>query len=158
MYIDKLAQDVVQSLREKNLRVSFAESCTGGMISSAIVSVPGSSSVLDLSIVTYANRAKIEFTDVTQDVLDNHGAVSRQTALLMASGIKRTARCDIGVGVTGIAGPDGGSDSKPVGTVYIAVNNGDDFTVKKFNFSGNRQEIRTQTTIKALEILYDFYL
>jgi nicotinamide-nucleotide amidase len=141
--------NIVQLLREKKLRVAFAESCTGGMASAAVTSVAGSSSVLDMSIVTYSNYAKIEYTDVTQAVLDAHGAVSEQTALLMASGIRKRAGADIGVGITGIAGPDGGTSEKPVGTVYIAVND----KVKHFVFSGDRQAIREQTIHQALDML-----
>lgn len=149
--VDKLAQDVVQLLRQHNLRVSFAESCTGGMVSAAITSVSGASEVLDLSITTYANPAKIQYTDVTDEVLSVYGAVSSQTALLMAQGIKARADADIGVGITGIAGPDGGTVEKPVGTVYVAVNS----NVKHFLFTGNRKEIREQTTIHALMMCRD---
>jgi PncC family amidohydrolase len=151
MDINILAETIVKELTNKGLKVSFAESCTGGMISSAVTSVPGSSRVLDLAVTTYADSAKIQFTDVTQGVLDEHGAVSSQTALLMASGIRRASKSDIGVSVTGIAGPDGGSDEKPVGTVYIAVNE----RVECFLFLGNRQEIRKQTTKQTLKMLQE---
>jgi PncC family amidohydrolase len=151
MSIDRYAQDIVELLRQKNLRVAFAESCTGGMAVCAIVSVPNSSEVLDLSIITYADRAKIEYTDVTPAILAAHGAVSSETALAMASGIRKRAGSDIGVGITGIAGPGGGSSEKPVGTVYIAVND----RAELFRFNGDRQSIREQTTLQALRILYD---
>jgi len=153
--IYKLAENLVKLLKEKKLKVSFAESCTGGMASSAITSVAGSSDVLDLSIVTYANSAKIKFTDVTQEILDKHGAVSSQTALLMAQGIRATSGADIGVGITGIAGPDGGTDDKPVGTVYVAVDNWDRIQVKHFTFEGGRQQIREQTVKQALEMIQE---
>jgi PncC family amidohydrolase len=154
MSIESLAQDIVNSLKSKNQRAAFAESCTGGMVSAAITSVPGSSRVLDLSIVTYSNQAKIEYTDVTQEVLGKHSAVSSQTAQLMAQGIRARANADIGIGITGIAGPDGGTDEKPVGTVYIAVND----RIEHCVFTGDRQQVREQTTRQALEMLHDCIL
>jgi len=158
MNIEKTAQAVVSLLREKNQKVAFAESCTGGMVSSAIISVAGSSQVLDLSIVTYANEAKVKYTHVTDEVLATYGAVSEETARLMARGIHEKAKADFGVGITGIAGPDGGTAKKPVGTVYIAVDSCENQQVKHCLFTGNRQEIREQTTQKALEMLYDCIL
>jgi len=151
----------VKLLKEQGLRVSFAESCTGGMATAAITSVDGSSAVLDLSIVTYANSAKTMYTDVTDEVLEEYGAVSEQTAQLMSSGIKKRAMSDIGVGITGIAGPTGGSPQKPVGTVYIAIDSGEFQTVKHFLFSSppetknKRQAIRIQTAVQALAMLID---
>ena len=151
--IDKLAQDVVQSLKSKQKRVAFAESCTGGMVSAAITSVDGASEVLDLSMTTYANWAKVKYTDVTDEMLNAHGAVSSETALAMASGIRMTADSDIGIGITGIAGPGGGSESKPVGTVYIGIDCGNSQSVEHFVFEGGRNEVREQTTKMALMIL-----
>ena len=146
-----LSQEIVRLLKEKNMKISFAESCTGGMVSAAITSVEGASGILDLSITTYANQAKIQYTDVTEEVLAAHGAVSEQTAALMASGIRKRSASDIGVGITGIAGPGGGSREKPVGTVYIAINYGENETlIKHFAFIGDRQSVRSQTTEQAL--------
>ncbi|MCL2037178.1 MAG: CinA family protein [Oscillospiraceae bacterium] len=148
------AQDVVEILRERGLKIAFAESCTGGMVSAAITGIPGSSAVLDLSIVTYSNSAKVKYTQVTEEVLREHGAVSSQTAELMAQGIRSTAGSDIGVGITGIAGPDGGSIEKPVGTVYIAVFSGEKNDVKHFEFAGDRQAVREATCRHALTMIY----
>jgi PncC family amidohydrolase len=160
--IENLAQDVVNSLISKNLKVSIAESCTGGMVCAAITSVPGASRVLESGLVTYANKAKIKYTDVTQKVLNAWGAVSEQTALLMASGIVKNTGT-IGMGITGIAGPDGGiperenRPEKPVGTVYIAVAQKSGVSFCEHHvFTGNRQQIREKTTKRALEILHDF--
>jgi len=149
MTIEILSENAVKLLKEKGLRVAFAESCTGGMVSAAITSVAGSSQVLDLSIVTYSNGAKVKYVEVSERVLAKYGAVSSQTALQMAAGIKAAANADIGVGITGIAGPDGGSDEKPVGTVYVAVND----RVEHFEFTGNRKEIREETTKQTLTML-----
>lgn len=151
------AQDVVYLLKKCKLRISFAESCTGGMVSAAITEVDGASEVLDMSIVTYANWAKTAYTDVTEEVLTVHGAVSGQTALMMAAGIRKRSGADIGVGITGIAGPGGGSPEKPVGTVYIAVDPGGALEVtpmvRHFAFSGERNEVRIQTLQQTLTLL-----
>ncbi|MCL2754379.1 MAG: CinA family protein [Oscillospiraceae bacterium] len=175
MYI--LAQNVVETLKTRGLRVAFAESCTGGMLAAAITSVPGSSAVLDMSIITYANSAKIEYTDVTQNDLDIQGAVSERIARLMASGIRRRSGADIGVGITGIAGAfnsgcvsqpsqgeqsppfdTGASVEKPVGTVYIAIDSERSSEVRHCVFAGDRQSVREQTTQFTLEVLHDYSL
>jgi len=156
-YVDKTAYDVVKLLRENNMRVSFAESCTGGLVTAAIVAVSGASEVLDIGMVTYANEAKLRYTDVTEAVLAEHGAVSEEAALAMASGIRREAEADVGVGVTGIAGPGGGSLQKPVGTVYIAVNSVKTSKVKHFVISGkDREAVRTESARQTLILLRDF--
>jgi len=156
----QLAQNVVRELKEQGLRVAFAESCTGGMASAAITAVEGVSDVLDISITAYANWANIEYTDVTEEVLAAHGAVSQQTASLMAQGIRKRADIGnanvIGVGITGIAGPGGGTSAKPVGTVYIAVDSVTRHTVKRFAFAQDRESVRTQTTHQSLIMLIDF--
>ncbi|MCL1880755.1 MAG: CinA family protein [Oscillospiraceae bacterium] len=150
---EKLARVVAQLLRAKGMKVSFAESCTGGLLAATFASVSGISDILDLSFVTYANWAKINYTNVTQDILDEFGAVSEHTAVLMASGVRERSGSNIGVGVTGIAGPEGGSIDKPVGTVYIAFAIEEDTIVEHFNFSGDRNEIRKQTVRQALTLL-----
>ncbi|MDR0197399.1 MAG: CinA family protein [Oscillospiraceae bacterium] len=155
--IDKTARDVVRLLRERGLRVAFAESCTGGMISAAITSVPGSSAVLEACVVTYANWAKEKYAGVTNETLAAHGAVSAETALAMANGIRLETGSDIGGGVTGIAGPDGGSDEKPVGTVYIAVSlEGESQVLRLVMNRGDRQSLRAETTRQTLVLLRDF--
>ena len=168
--IEELAEKVVALLKAGSLSVAFAESCTGGMVSAAVTGVPGSSEVLDLSIVTYANAAKTAYTDVTENILSEHGAVSKETAALMASGIRKRAgevsgknkENIVGVGITGIAGPTGAvpakgnSPEKPVGTVYIAVDSDKTHVIKHFTFTGDRQSVREETTRQALEILHDY--
>jgi nicotinamide-nucleotide amidase len=148
-----LAEKAAELLKARNLRVSFAESCTGGMLAAALVSVPGSSAVFDESIVTYSNEAKIKYTDVTREVLDKHGAVSAETALLMAAGIRRQSGADIGISVTGIASEC--LSSKPVGTVYIAVSTEIKTAARHFLFSGGRNEVREQSTAQALTMLQE---
>ncbi len=147
------AQDAVKILNERNLKISFAESCTGGMAAASIVSVSGSSKVFDMSVVTYSDAAKVEYTDVTEEVLYEYGAVSEQTSALMATGIKRRSKADIGVGITGIAGPGGGTVQKPVGTVYVSIAFQDGVTSKLYNFKGDRQSVREQTVTAALNLI-----
>jgi len=153
-----VSQNIVELLLANSMKVSFAESCTGGMITSAITQVSGSSAVLDMSIVTYSNESKVKYTHVTDEILEAHGAVSEATALHMATGIRERSGADIGVGITGIAGPTGGSEAKPVGTVFIAVVSGKANKVERFLFTGERETVRQQATQKALEVLYDFSL
>lgn len=160
--VDKMAQNVVQLLNEHKQKVASVESCTGGMISAAITSVAGSSQVFDLGICTYANWAKHNFVFVPTDTLDKYGAVSRQTAIAMAEGIRKAAGADFGISTTGIAGPDGGTAEKPVGTVYVgcssklgtaAVNLAIDTENINKNITDIRDYVRKETTKKALEIL-----
>ncbi len=117
--LDKTASNVVKLLLQRGWHVAFAESCTGGLLSQTITSVPGASAVYELGICTYANRIKNKFLGVPNDMLDSFGAVSPEVALAMVSGLSRCSDAEICVSVTGIAGPDGGTPEKPVGTVWF---------------------------------------
>lgn len=119
--IAALAQSIIDGAREKKLKITTAESCTGGMIASAITDISGSSVIFDFGFVTYANEAKADLLYVPSDVLERHGAVSAETARAMAEGALARARADIAVSVTGIAGPDGGTKEKPVGLVWFGL-------------------------------------
>lgn len=137
----------------KNKHVfATAESCTGGLISAAITAVSGSSQWFDRGFVTYTNQAKMDMLGVSSATLESFGAVSVQTACEMASGALQNSKADISVAVTGIAGPTGGTEQKPVGTVCIAFKRrSDDFClVKCHHFDGNRSEVRAQTAMQAL--------
>ena len=112
---------VVRKLKEKGLTISAAESCTGGLFAKTVTDIPGASDVFDRSIVTYSNRAKVEELGVSEETLEKYGAVSEQTAREMAEGIARASGSDICVSVTGIAGPGGGTEEKPVGLIYIGL-------------------------------------
>ncbi len=150
-----LATEIVRILTKKKKTVSFAESCTGGMIASMLVSVPGSSEVFDGSLVTYANQVKHDFLEVRSSTLEKDGAVSRKCAAQMAEGARRAMDADYGVAVTGIAGPGGGTPDKPVGLVYVAVSErGESAAVHKFNLNGDRTAVRTATAKYALRELY----
>ena len=159
--LDKTAENVVQLLVEKNKTVSFAESCTGGMISSAVAGVPGASAVFGFGFVTYANEAKCKLLGVKKETLDAVGAVSEETAVQMAEGARRASGSDLAAAVTGIAGPSGGTPDKPVGTVWIGISSEKGTYAKKFLFDGGefaalydkRTAVRTQTAYTALEMI-----
>lgn len=150
---NSMAQVVYELLVEKNARVSFAESCTGGMLTSMIVDLPGASNVLDESHVTYANASKMQVLGVLTDTLDCYGAVSEECAREMAEGVRRISGADYGVSVTGIAGPDGGTEDKPVGTVYIGVSDENGTIARRFQFRGERGWVRTLSCGNALNLL-----
>ena len=151
---DTLASSVVNLLKEKNMTLSLAESCTGGGIAYEITSVPGSSSVFGFGAATYANEAKVKIAGVSEDTLKKHGAVSPETALEMAEGIRKLSNSDIGLSVTGIAGPDGGSEEKPVGLVYMGISTKNNSYTKRFMLKGNREKIRESTIKKALTEIF----
>lgn len=147
-------EDVVVSLLTKhNLTLSTAESCTGGLIAGRIVNVPGASTVLGEGFITYSNEAKQKYLNVKSSTLKEHGAVSEETAAEMAEGAARAAGSNAALAVTGIAGPDGGTDKKPVGLVYIGCKLNDKLYVKECRFKGNRQKVRENTVIYALDLL-----
>ena len=131
-----LEEVVGARLRERRLKVAVAESCTGGLLTSRLTDVPGSSAYVERSEVCYSNQAKIDSLGVPAALIDEHGAVSEPVARAMAEGIRAKASTDVGIGVTGIAGPGGGTPEKPVGTVAIAVLVGADARVRTFQFVG----------------------
>ncbi len=145
-------------LLEKSRSIAVGESCTGGMVCSLLVDVPGISGVLDRGVVSYSNRSKADLLGVSQDVFKTHGAVSRVTARHMAAGIRAQAGTDIGVAVTGIAGPGGGTREKPVGTVFIGLSTDEGSEVTEYHFRGNRSEIRLQSAQMALDRVRRFLL
>jgi nicotinamide-nucleotide amidase len=135
----------------RGLRIAVAESCTGGLITSRLTDVPGSSRYVEQSVVVYANEAKTALLGVSEDLLREHGAVSEPVAVAMAEGIKTRAKADIGVGVTGIAGPGGGSPEKPVGTVVVAVATDREHRVRTSRFFGDREQVKFQASQSALD-------
>ena len=148
-----IEEEVVDALIKKGLHISCAESCTGGLLTGRIVNVSGASYVLNQSYVTYANEAKHKLLKVKKKTLKKHGAVSKQTAKQMAVGVAKASKAEVGVAVTGIAGPFGGTKDKPVGLVYIAVAYDGKVTVKKCQFYGTRQEVREASVCKALKMV-----
>jgi competence/damage-inducible protein CinA-like protein len=149
----KLEQVVGELLAAKGLHVAAAESCTGGLITSRLTDVPGSSRYLDQSVITYSNEAKTELLGVPTDVLQAHGAVSEPVALAMADGIRVRAAADVGVGVTGIAGPTGGTPDKPVGMVVVAVVTANERRCRTFRFFGDREQVKFQASQSALDMV-----
>jgi nicotinamide-nucleotide amidase len=137
-------------LKKKGMTLSVAESCTGGLIGHRLTSVAGSSDYFDRSVVVYSNNAKMEMLDVPRKVLSRFGAVSEKTALLMAEGIRKKSRTDLGLSVTGIAGPGGGTPEKPVGTVWIALASRQGSKAGHFLFQGRRNQIKILTAYTAL--------
>lgn len=140
-------------LREKGLSLSLAESCTGGLASSLITDIPGSSDYLKGSVIAYSNEVKRELLGVTPDILNKYGAVSKECAESMAIGAMRLFNTDASIAITGIAGPGGGTGRKPVGTVYIAIRVKNRTRVKKFLFKGTRRSIKKQSVEGALLML-----
>ena len=153
--MNESAVALVKALKEKGKKIAFAESCTGGLISAALTDVPGSSAVYDGGVCSYANRIKSALLGVDPVALATEGAVSATVALQMAEGALRVFGADIAVSVTGIAGPDGGTDTKPVGTVFIAVCTKIDNEVVRCKFDGNRASVRKQTVAAALKRAID---
>jgi len=140
-------------LVERTLTIAVAESCTGGLIASRLTDVPGSSRYVERGIVSYSNAAKTELLDVSEEMLKAHGAVSEAVATAMAEGIRSRSRVDIGIGVTGIAGPDGGTAEKPVGMVCIAASSAAGSRVRTFRFVGGREMVKFQASQAALDMV-----
>jgi nicotinamide-nucleotide amidase len=145
-----LEEVVGDLLKQKKMTLSVAESCTGGLIGHRITSVPGSSDYFERGLIVYSNRAKTELLGVPKKVLTRDGAVSRKTACLMAEGVRAQSRSDLGLAVTGIAGPGGGTEEKPVGTVWIALASVRGIKAERFLFSGRRNQIKILTSYTAL--------
>ena len=150
----KLSQKLVRLLGKKKLKVSFAESCTGGLLSSCITSISGSSKVFTLGLVTYSNQAKINILKVPKKIIMKHGAVSYETCLSMVKNLNKISKTNISVSITGVAGPKGGTKQKPVGLVYIGIKKGNKTLVKKFLFkSKKRNSIQRSAVNKALNLV-----
>ncbi len=148
-----LEEKVVELLAERHYTVTTAESCTGGMIAGTIVNAAGASEVLNEGYITYSNEAKERLVGVSHETLERFGAVSEQTAREMAEGAARAAGADAALSATGIAGPGGGTEEKPVGLVYIGCTLNGKTEVKECRFDGNRMENRLHTVKTALEML-----
>ena len=149
-----LANKLVKKLIEKKLTISFAESCTGGMLSSTITSVSGSSKIFNLGLVTYSNKAKVDILKVPKKIISTYGAVSNECCLSMVKNLSKISKANISVSITGVAGPNGGTKLKPVGLVYIGIKKANKIIVQKSLFKNkNRISIQQATTTKVLEIL-----
>jgi nicotinamide-nucleotide amidase len=150
---DSLETIVLKSLKEKGLKLALAESCTGGLVSNMITNVPGTSEVLLESCITYSNEAKIKRLGVSEETLKRYGAVSSQTAYEMAEGIRKTSGADIGGAITGIAGPGGATNQKPVGLVYMAISSSEGTKTRELRLGGNRLRIKSSSALHLLNWL-----
>jgi|TARA_B100000787_G_scaffold1592_1_gene1211 nicotinamide-nucleotide amidase len=149
-----LANKLVKKLIQKKLKISFAESCTGGMLSSTITSVSGSSKVFNLGLVTYSNKVKIDILKVPKKIITNHGAVSKECCLSMVKNLSFISKANISVSITGIAGPGGGTKFKPVGLVYIGIKKGNKIAIKENLFKNkSRISIQKAAVIATLKII-----
>jgi len=153
----KLSQKIIRLLRKKRLKVSFAESCTGGLLSSSITSISGSSKVFTLGLITYSNHAKINILKVPKKIIIKHGAVSYETCLSMVKNLNKISKTNISVSITGVAGPKGGTKQKPVGLVYVGIKKGNKTLIKKYFFKNKkRNSIQRATVNKTLNLILSF--
>ena len=145
---------LIKKLVKKKLKISFAESCTGGMLSSAITSISGASKVFNIGLITYSNHAKIKFLKVNKNIIEKYGAVSHECCFAMVKNLSKISKANINVSITGIAGPKGGTKQKPVGLVFIGIKKGNKIVIKKNLFkSKNRKAIQKATVKKALQLV-----
>ncbi len=143
---------LVHFLKERGMTVSTAESCTGGLLGKSITDISGSSAVYPGGVISYCNRIKHEILGVEQELLDSFGPVSEPVARQMAEGVRRVIGADLGVGITGIAGPNSDDTGRPVGLVYIGVSDGETTLVREFHFDGDRGAIRAQAAEAAADL------
>ena len=150
----KLSKKIVKLLIKKRLKISFAESCTGGMLSSAITSVSGSSKIFKLGLVTYSNESKIKILKVSKKIINKYGAVSEEVCKAMAKNVSKITKTNMSVSTTGITGPSGGSEKKPVGLVYVGIKKGNKIIIKKYLFKNKgRSYIQKATVNKCLRLV-----
>lgn len=148
-------ENLVQTLAEMGLTISTAESCTGGMVASTIIDIPGASDVYNEGFITYSNDAKTKYLKVSEEVLESFGAVSEEVVRQMALGCRNVTGSDVSIATSGVAGPGGGTVEKPVGLVYIACAYKDIVAIKDYKFEGDRTQIRKQATVEAISIALD---
>ena len=149
------SERLISEAKKLNIIISTAESCTGGMLASFLTSIPGSSAVFDRGFITYSNSSKIDLLDVNTNTIDNFGAVSDKTAREMALGAVKNSKANLAVSITGVAGPDGGTEANPVGTVYIVTSNGNNIiNSRKFIIKDKgRDYIRKMASLEAINML-----
>ena len=148
-------KSLIRILTKKKLKISFVESCTGGMLASTITSISGASKVFNLGLVTYSNQAKIKVLKVNKNIITKYGAVSYECCYTMVKNLSKISKANINVSITGIAGPKGGTKKKPVGLVYIGVKKGNKIQVNKYFFkSKKRSSIQRATVKKALDLIF----
>ena len=150
----KFSHKIVKLLIKNKLKISVVESCTGGLLSSAITSISGSSKVFTLGLVTYSNQSKIKVLKVSKNIIKNYGSVSHETCLSMVKNLNKISKTNISVSITGIAGPKGGTKQKPVGLVYIGIKKGNKTLIKKYLFKNSKRSLIQKSTVKeALKLI-----
>ena len=153
----KLSQKIVRLLTKKRLKISFAESCTGGLLSRSITSISGSSKVFTIGLVTYSNQSKISILKVPINIIRKHGAVSYEACLSMVKNLNKISKTNISLSITGIAGPKGGTKKKPIGLVFIGIKKGNKTLVRKYLFKNKkRTSIQRAAVNKALNLILSF--
>ena len=147
-------KSLIRILIKKKIKISFAESCTGGLLASTVTSISGASKIFNLGLVTYSNQAKIKILKVNKNIIKKYGAVSHECCSAMVKNLSKISKANINVSITGIAGPKGGTKQKPVGLVYIGIKKGDKIQINKFLFkSKKRSSIQKATVKKALNLI-----
>jgi len=149
-----MIKTLVKKLIKKKLKISLAESCTGGLLASKITSISGASKIFNLGLVTYSNQAKIKILKINKNVIKKYGAVSHECCLAMVNNLSKISKANINVSVTGIAGPNGGTKQKPVGLVYIGIKKGDKTQINKCLFKNKKRSLIQKGTVrKALNLI-----
>ena len=153
----KISKKLIKLLTKKKLKISFAESCTGGLLSSSITAVSGSSKIFNIGLVTYSNQAKLNILKVPKKIIIKHGAVSYETCLSMVKNLHKISKTSISVSITGIAGPKGGTKKKPIGLVFVGIKKGNKTLVKKYLFKNKKRlSVQKSTVNKALNLILSF--
>ena len=148
-------ESLVRRLAKKKLKISIAESCTGGLLASSITSISGASKVFNLGLVTYSNQAKIKILNVNKDTIKRYGAVSRECCLAMVNNLSKISKANINISITGIAGPKGGTKQKPVGLVYIGIKKNNKTSINKCLFRSKKRSLIQKATVKkALNLVF----
>jgi len=151
-----LESDVASLLSRKKITLAVAESCTGGLLSHRLTNISGSSKYYECGIVSYSNQAKVEILGISREMIEAKGAVSKEVAGEMALRVREIRHTDLGLGITGIAGPEGGSSEKPVGLVYVAMSSAEGTRCRRFIFAGKRKMIKWKTSQIALNMLREY--
>tara|TARA_B100000287_G_scaffold334121_1_gene319342 strand:- start:638 stop:1111 length:474 start_codon:yes stop_codon:yes gene_type:complete len=153
----KLSQKIVKLLSKKRLNISFAESCTGGLLSSSITSISGSSKIFTFGLVTYSNKSKMNILKIPKKIIMKHGAVSYETCLYMVKNLNKISKTNISLSITGVAGPKGGTKQKPVGLVFIGIKKGNKILIRKFLFKNKKRNLIQKASVnKALNLILRF--
>ncbi len=149
-----MIKDIINTLKKRNQTITFAESCTGGRVASAFTAISGASSVFNGSVVTYSNNIKSNWIGVKEETLIKYGAVSLECVSEMLDGVIKFANANGAIAISGIAGPDGGTEDKPIGTVYIGIKYLNKTIVNRYYFNGNREEVQKEATKRAIELFF----